>query len=582
MDFSVSSSTTVSLDVSAKWPSHYTSATPESFQTGYSDTFNFLQSSLLFSSKYVLNSSLSTGSSPSVSDLHNGHNIGISMGNGNCNTKRSRCLCCHSKSRQNGSNCQDNSVLESLRTEQHMDIMDSHMSYSDFETPPAQEEGSLAKALSAQLVSTLPPSEVHTDYQVHQLLNHSKLLSPSVLDKTTRWYSIVPDGAMTAYNPVLDFEFNSDIKPSNEYEESQLQQELRLFQKQHPHHLPHNQQPQQNILYPYTIPSQQSVDAIATSVFKLGLTQYHISQDLVSEFMNIPNDTTGSPHLREHIGSLNMDYVLDNAVVEPKMHTEPSNSVIDLGRGPTDLVHAKVGPRMRIDVAHLKLGVHNRRSHVQLENTGFIKDEDREREMAEKIQTFDARAKHLVQQTQHIQQQQFEPQVKVKEASDERGMTGKGAGEVQKSDETENVATVNTWKDVKKKDFLPAAKQYLCKKCLRSFNSNSNLTSHLRCHLDKNEQVGCQFCEKYFKRRNDLERHKYTHHFKLKLVCSGTVDGEIWGCGMVYSRRDALVKHWNGRGKKCLHSFQTLQRLPERMDLKDLRRMALENITQPR
>lgn len=459
------------------------------------------------------------------------------------------------------------------------------MAYSDFETPLKQEESYLAKALSGQLVSTPPPSAAHTDYQMHQLHNHSKLLSPSVLDETAGLYSIVPNGAMAGYNPVLDFGLNSDIEPSNEYEESQLQQELRFFQQQcphhHPHH-PHHQQHQQYSLYNHNIPCQQSLDAIATSVFKLGLTQYHISHDLVSEFMNIPNDTTGSAYSRENIDSLDTDHLLDNAVLEPMIHTEPSNSIIDFGRGPAELTHAKEGSGIRIDVAPLKLGVHNRGSHVKLENKDFIKEKDREREMAEKIQTVDARSQHLVQQIQPIQQQKFEPQLKVKEPSDEKGETEKGTKGVQDDDETENGVTATERKDIKEKTFLPAVKKYFCKMCLRSFDSNSNLTSHFRCHLDKNEQVRCQFCEKYFKRRNDLERHKYTHHFKLKLVCSGSVDDETWGCGMVYSRRDALVKHWNGRGKKCLHSFQTLQRLSESMGLKDLRREALENISQPR
>lgn len=127
---------------------------------------------------------------------------------------------------------------------------------------------------------------------------------------------------------------------------------------------------------------------------------------------------------------------------------------------------------------------------------------------------------------------------------------------------------------------LKKHKIFICKKCKRSFESSSNLTSHIRCHLDENEQICCQFCDKKFKRRNDLERHKFTHHYKLKLLCNGEINGEKWGCDMQYSRRDALVKHWNGRGKKCLNHFKELNNLPDSINIKELRRRALRNITQ--
>ncbi|KAG0686397.1 hypothetical protein C6P40_004208 [Pichia californica] len=123
-------------------------------------------------------------------------------------------------------------------------------------------------------------------------------------------------------------------------------------------------------------------------------------------------------------------------------------------------------------------------------------------------------------------------------------------------------------------------KKHTCTTCNQSFHSSSNLTSHIRCHLEEEKQICCQFCDKKFKRRNDLERHKFTHHLKLKLFCNGFVDGNEWGCGMQYSRRDALIKHWNGRGKKCIHKFKQLRGLPEKMDIKEVRVFALNNITQ--
>lgn len=278
-----------------------------------------------------------------------------------------------------------------------------------------------------------------------------------------------------------------------------------------------------------------------------------------------------------HNDSLDTDNVLVTTVVEPEIHPGLHKHNIGVRRQ----------PEMRIDNAQVKPEEHTKVPHLHLEDKEhFIKKKSEGREMPEQLENFGVSAPHVAQQTKTIHQQRSELQMKVEEVFDEAAKTVKEDKKIEGDRRTCNDATAllsaTENEDVIEKASLPTKKKYLCKKCMRSFDSSSNLTSHVRCYLEKNEQIRCQFCEKRFKRRNDLERHKYTYHFQFKLACSGIVDGRSWGCGMVYSRRDALVKHWNGRGKKCITSFQTLQQLPNNINLKDVRKKAMKNLTQPR
>lgn len=127
---------------------------------------------------------------------------------------------------------------------------------------------------------------------------------------------------------------------------------------------------------------------------------------------------------------------------------------------------------------------------------------------------------------------------------------------------------------------LLVKKLFICSQCNKNFLTISNLTSHSRCHLNKEDQIPCDYCNKFFKRRNDLERHKETHHFKLKLICKGIVNNLEWGCGISYSRKDALVKHWNGKGVQCLNSFKYARNLNDNIPIKNLRKEAFDNINE--
>ncbi|ODQ47690.1 hypothetical protein PICMEDRAFT_117889 [Pichia membranifaciens NRRL Y-2026] len=251
MDFSLSSTTTVSFDVSTKQLSHYTSATPESLLTGYSDPLDLSESPLLFSSSYVPNSPLPSASSPSVADLHYSHNISISSnscictGDDSCNTACDRRHYCYNRYRQD---CPESSTPHRMKNKQHTENMDSHMAYTHFETSPKQhfnyDKSCFAKVFSDQLVSTPKPSLLQAEYQMHQLQDHGKLLSPSTLDDTTDLNLSVTEGAITGYGAFLELDLNTDLEPSSEFEESQLPQELQVFQQQDPHH-PYQQQQQQ-------------------------------------------------------------------------------------------------------------------------------------------------------------------------------------------------------------------------------------------------------------------------------------------------------------------------------------------------
>lgn len=122
---------------------------------------------------------------------------------------------------------------------------------------------------------------------------------------------------------------------------------------------------------------------------------------------------------------------------------------------------------------------------------------------------------------------------------------------------------------------------FSCPNCDRKFHSLSNLTSHSRCHLSENLMIKCSLCPLKFKRKNDLIRHYESNHLKFKILCCGEYNDLPWGCKMKYSRRDALVKHWNGRGLHCLLQFRRLLGdVDNNLSLKDLRRLALENVFQ--
>ena len=86
-----------------------------------------------------------------------------------------------------------------------------------------------------------------------------------------------------------------------------------------------------------------------------------------------------------------------------------------------------------------------------------------------------------------------------------------------------------------------------------------------------NKRFKCDLCPQTFSKAQDAHRHAKHKHLGIKFVCCGvpyeerlkytlfydtiiTMDGTPWigGCGAIYSRQDALLRHLReGKGSKC-------------------------------
>ena len=112
--------------------------------------------------------------------------------------------------------------------------------------------------------------------------------------------------------------------------------------------------------------------------------------------------------------------------------------------------------------------------------------------------------------------------------------------------------------------------KFICKTCGKDFPRKSNHDSHIRLHLTIKPHV-CKFCSKAFVRRSDMNRHERSLHLKTTFRCQGqNGNGEKWGCGRLYSRKDGLRKHWKSTpGHHCLRSFLEVSRLSDKLKILD-------------
>ncbi|KAK3936465.1 hypothetical protein QBC46DRAFT_419250, partial [Diplogelasinospora grovesii] len=92
-----------------------------------------------------------------------------------------------------------------------------------------------------------------------------------------------------------------------------------------------------------------------------------------------------------------------------------------------------------------------------------------------------------------------------------------------------------------------------CEHCGKIFKRKFNLTSHLLTH-STDRPWECGFCDKTFARESDCTRHSKGHSNEGRFVCSGTLkDGQTWGCGKAFARRDTLANHHKSQtGQRCI------------------------------
>jgi hypothetical protein len=68
-----------------------------------------------------------------------------------------------------------------------------------------------------------------------------------------------------------------------------------------------------------------------------------------------------------------------------------------------------------------------------------------------------------------------------------------------------------------------------------------------RVRLFRHMPFTCTSCQKSFRCRPNLMRHRAAVHDRRRLTCGGTLrDGQAWGCGKSYCRADGLARHLKG------------------------------------
>lgn len=85
-----------------------------------------------------------------------------------------------------------------------------------------------------------------------------------------------------------------------------------------------------------------------------------------------------------------------------------------------------------------------------------------------------------------------------------------------------------------KKNEVSCNKSYICKKCKKSFQSQANLSKHMKVHSNK-IVYSCSICNKKFKKLNSIDSHLESHMIKEKITC------EV--CNNSFNNLDELKNH---------------------------------------
>lgn len=104
-------------------------------------------------------------------------------------------------------------------------------------------------------------------------------------------------------------------------------------------------------------------------------------------------------------------------------------------------------------------------------------------------------------------------------------------------------------------------RKFLCNypNCGKTFSRRMNLKSHIASEHQHKKPFQCSVCQRTFARHSDRRRHENNQHkAPTGFVCGGIgKDGQSWGCGKVFKRKDGLIAHWRSQKarKKCLKSL---------------------------
>ncbi|KAG7867839.1 hypothetical protein KL918_002436 [Ogataea parapolymorpha] len=92
--------------------------------------------------------------------------------------------------------------------------------------------------------------------------------------------------------------------------------------------------------------------------------------------------------------------------------------------------------------------------------------------------------------------------------------------------------------------------------CGKTFSRKMNLNSHIQSTHEHRKPFQCDKCKQFFARHSDRRRHETNQHKNDGgFVCGGVLkNGEEWGCGKSFKRKDGLTAHWRSQKakKKCL------------------------------
>ncbi|KAI3335699.1 putative zinc finger protein [Ustulina deusta] len=111
----------------------------------------------------------------------------------------------------------------------------------------------------------------------------------------------------------------------------------------------------------------------------------------------------------------------------------------------------------------------------------------------------------------------------------------------------------------------PRQAEFGCPYCPMVYKKRYNLQSHLQTHATERSHV-CDSCGKEFTRLSDCTRHRKIHTGMKEFVCHGYLEnGNTWGCGKSFARKETLSKHHESIvGRACIRPLQQQVRCEDR------------------